>query len=118
MNIHHIVLTVTNMSRSKKFYSLFLGKPDHETKEFMSYEVGETTLFLGLPHKKGNKFNANAVGLNHVAFGVKSLKELKQLEGKLKKAKIKNSGVKINKYSQREYIWFDDPDGIRLEFFL
>jgi len=29
-----------------------------------------------------------------------------------------NSGIILDKYKQREYIWLDDPDGIRQEFYL
>lgn len=26
--------------------------------------------------------------------------------------------TKIDKYGKKEFIWFDDPDGARLEFYL
>ncbi len=77
-------------------------------------------MFLGLPYHeiKNNEFDKDRIGLNHLAFGVKSLEELKKFEYILNKAQINNSGIKIDKYGKKEFIWFDDPDGIRLEFYL
>ncbi len=46
------------------------------------------------------------------------MKELKHYKQILSKAKIKHSGIKVDKYGNKEFIWFDDPDGIRLEFYL
>jgi len=82
--------------------------------------IGESKLFLGLPYNKieNNKFNKDRIGLNHLAFGASSLEELKELESILSKNKIKNSGIIIDKYGKKEFIWFDDSDGIRLEFYL
>jgi glyoxylase I family protein len=120
MFVDHIVLIISDVNRSKEFYSKFLGKPDFEEKESISYTIGNTKIFLGLPYKKArnNTFNSDRIGLNHLAFGVKTRKELKDLEKKLNKAKIKNSGIRIDTHGKKEYIWFDDPDKIRLEFYL
>ncbi len=118
--VDHIVLTVKNIKRTKKFYSSFLGGPHSQDKYSVSYKIGQTKLFLGLPyHKiKNNSFNADRIGLNHLAFGVRTLKELKHMENTLNNNKIKNSGIKIDKYGKKPFIWFDDPDKIRLEFYL
>jgi glyoxylase I family protein len=35
-----------------------------------------------------------------------------------RKKAILHSGINIDSHSQREKIWLNDPDGIRLEFFL
>lgn len=118
--VDHILLMVKDIKRSKEFYSKFLGKPIHEDKFSIAYQFGEAKLFLGLPYHKleNNVFNKDRIGLNHLAFGVKTIKELKNYESVLNKAGIKNSGIKIDKYGKKEFIWFDDPDGIRLEFYL
>ena len=116
----HIVLMIKDIKRSKEFYSKFLGNPINEDKFSIAYQIGNTKLFLGLPyHKlKDNVFNKDRIGLNHLAFGVRTLDELKKFELILNKAGIKNSGIKIDKYGKKEFIWFDDPDGIRLELYL
>ncbi|KKT40915.1 hypothetical protein A2W54_01095 [Candidatus Giovannonibacteria bacterium RIFCSPHIGHO2_02_43_13] len=118
--IDHIVLMVKNVYKSEVFYSKFLGKPISKDKYSIAYKIGGTKLFFAIPfkHIKSNTFNRNRLGLNHIAFGVSSLKTLKNIENRLNKAKIKNSGIILDKYKQREYIWLDDPDGIRQEFYL
>jgi len=86
----------------------------------VNYILGDTKLFLVVPYKKipNNNFQSDRIGLNHLAFGVRTVRELKQLEKVLDTAKIKHSGIKIDKYSKKEFIWFDDPDGIRIELYL
>ena len=118
--VDHIVLMVSNVKKSKEFYSKFLGREIQENKESVAFQVGDTKLFLGLPYKwiKNNKFDKNRIGLNHLAFGVRTLEELKKFEKILNDSKIKNSGIQIDKYGKKEFIWFNDPDGIRLEFYL
>jgi len=120
MLIDHIVLIVTDIKRTTKFYSSFLGKPEAGSEHSVNYIVDGTKLFFVLPYKKikNNVFQSDRVGLNHLAFRVNDLQELKNIMKKLDTAKIKHSGNKKNKYSKKEYIWFDDPDGIRLEFYL
>ena len=82
------------------------------------YQVGDMKLFFVLPYKEYRKHDKDKYSLNHLAFGVRSVKELKDFENKLNKGAIKNSGIQISKYSGRGYIWFDDPDGYRIEFYL
>ena len=118
MYIHHVVISVRDLKKSSDFYSKFLGKA-RVTKWDVSWKIGNTKLFLSPPHKKNpHPFNKHNVGLNHLAFGLRNLRELKKFHSLLTKAKIKNSGMLVNSWSKKEYIWFDDPDGIRLEFFL
>ena len=118
MFIDHIVVSVKNLKKSTKFYSAFLGKAT-ESKWDISWKIGDTKLFITSPYKKFPlAFDKHNIGLNHIAFGVKTIAELKNFEQKLNKAKIKNSGTQIDKYSTKEFIWFDDLDGIRLEFYL
>ncbi len=116
--IDHIVISTSNLKRSVKFYSAFLEKPKL-SKWDASWQLGDTKLFITSPYKKSaQKFDKHNIGLNHIAFRVKNIKEIKSYEQKLGKAKIKNSGIQVDKYSNKEFLWFDDPDGIRIEFYL
>jgi glyoxylase I family protein len=118
MTLDHIVISVKNLKASIKFYSAFLGKPK-VSKWDASWALGDTKLFLTYAYKKSaRKFDKHNFGLNHMAFRVKTLAELKRYSTKLSKAKIKHSGIQIDKYSNKEFLYFDDPDGIRLEFYL
>lgn len=114
-------MTVKNILETKKFYSKILGKPKSSDKYQIVYKVGKTKLFLVLPYgkiPKNDKFNPNRVGLEHLAFGVVSIRTLEQINENLNKNKVKHSGIHIDKHSKKEKIWLDDPDGIRLEFFI
>src|SRR5437879_2328335 len=109
LNIDHIVISVKDLKKSINFYKSFLGKPT-VSKSDAYWKVGGTKLFLTFPYKKSpKKFDKHDLGLNHIAFGVKSLTELHKYERVLKKAKITNSGIKIDKFSNKEFIWFNDP---------
>ena len=116
----HVVLMVSNVKATEHFYSAFLGKPIHRDRYSVAYQIGRTKIFMGLPYHKirNNSFNKDRVGLNHLAFGTRSLAELRSTKNVLDKNGIKNSGIKIDKYSKKEFVWFDDPDGIRMEFYV
>lgn len=118
--LDHITLMVKDVEKTEEFYSKFLGEPIFKDKDSVAYQIGKTKLFLGLPYNeiKDNEFNKDRIGLNHIAFGVPTLEELKKLQKNLDDAGVKNSGIIIDKYGNKEFIWFDDPDGIRLEFYL
>ncbi len=115
--IDHIVLIVRDIKRTASFYGKFLDKPIMQDNKQVAYRVGDAKLFFGLSYKKYKQCDKDTGGLNHLAFGVSSFKELKVLEESLNKSGIKNSGIIIGKHSKNEFIWFDDPDGYRLEFY-
>lgn len=117
--VDHIVLFVKDVKRSRDFYSKFLKAPLHKDPHSVCYQIGETKLFLALPYRKPRrKFEKEELGLNHLAFGIRTLSELRGIETRLNKVRIKNSGVQIDRYGKKPFIWFDDPDGMRLEFYL
>ena len=46
--IDHIVLIVKNIEETEKFYSSFLGKPEHQDENQVAYKIGETKIFFVL----------------------------------------------------------------------
>jgi len=118
--IDHILIIIGNIDRTVKFYTKILGKSIHRDKESVSWKIGDTKIFFGLPFKNinNNKFDKNRIGLNHLAFGVRTLEELKMWQKKLDDENIQNSGIIKDKHLDRDYIWFDDPDLIRQEIYL
>lgn len=117
--VDHIVLFVSDLGRSTRFYTKFLGTPLHKDRESVSYQVGKTKIFLALPYRRPKrKFDKEDLGLNHLAFGVTTMAELRAMQARLARSKIKNSAIQTDKYGKKPFIWFDDPDGIRLEFYL
>lgn len=120
--IDHIVIIVKDVRATERFYTAFLGKPIQSDKEQVAYAIGHTKVFFGLPYGKYRHIDISKFrdkfGLNHLAFGARSLKELRNFERALRRAKIRNSGIQIDKYGGKEFIWFDDPSGNRIEFYL
>ena len=115
--IDHIVIVVQDLRRTEEFYTVFLREPIHADAESVVYQIGETKLFFVLPDGEFSKTDKDLGSLNHVAFGVRTPKELRESETILNKARIKHSGIQIDKYGNKEFIWFDDPDGYRVEFY-
>jgi catechol-2,3-dioxygenase len=118
MNLDHIVISVSNLKRSIKFYNTFLGIGKVNLTEAY-WVLGNTKLFLTKKYKvSARKFDKHNLGLNHIAIKVRTLKMLESLSYKLDKAQIKHSSIITDKYNHlNRLVWFDDPDGIRLEFY-
>ena len=116
--LDHIVLIVKDLQKTKDFYSKFLGTPEEKYSDSISYKIGNTKIFFGLPYKNYVVPDKDAGGFNHLAFGVRTLNELQKFEKVLTDGCIKNSGIIKEKDSKLDFIWFDDPDGYRLEFYL
>ena len=115
--IDHIVLVCKDVEVTYKFYKNFLGEPTQKDKEQVVWQVGEVKLFFGLPYKDYILGDKDSYSLNHLAFGVRSIEELKQFEKVLNDAKIFNKGIRLDKYGKKEYVSFDDPNGYRIEFY-
>ncbi len=118
--IDHIVLICKDVEITHNFYKPFLGEPELKTKEEVAWKIGETKIFFGLPYKDYVLGDKDSYSLNHLAFGVKSIEELKEFEEILNKTGIANKGVRSKTYGNQEfkYVSFDDPDGYRVEFYL
>lgn len=115
--IDHIVLIVKDVNRTAEFYSKFLGQPIQKDDVQVAFQIGETKLFFGLPFKEYKLGDKDSYSLNHLAFGVRTIKELKYYEEILNDNNISNKGIRLDKYGKREYVSFDDPDGYRIEFY-
>ena len=117
--VDHIVLRVADLDRAERFYTAVLGQFPHRSEGSLMYQVGDTRLFftLSTQYKQGS-YDKENVGLNHLAFGVRTLEELQNIHQELVSVGISSSGIKLDHYGQREFIWLDDPDGMRIEFYL
>jgi glyoxylase I family protein len=117
--LDHVVIFVKNLQKTEVFYSKFLDEPGHKYDNSISYKIGPTKIFFAIPYRKPKRaFDKEELGLNHLAFGVKKLSELKALGKILDRKKIKHSGIQIERHAKKQLIWFDDPNGLRLEFYL
>ena len=119
--LDHVVLTVVDIHRTKEFYTKIFGEPDFQVDEGFMYQMGTTRLFFTLPRgpqAPHDRFDPTRVGLEHIAVGVKSIDDLKVYAKVLDEAGIKHSGIHVDNHSNKEKIWLDDPDKIRVEFYI
>jgi catechol 2,3-dioxygenase-like lactoylglutathione lyase family enzyme len=121
--VAHVIVTVSDMARSRAFYSKllpYLGLvPVLDAPEFY-YCVGGRTAF-GLrpagPEYHDDRFVQQRVGLHHVCFRARAREEVDTLH-----AKLVEWGARIV-HEPEQGAWapgyysvlFEDPDGIRLE---
>jgi glyoxylase I family protein len=116
--LDHIVFRVRETAETERFWDAILGKPVFKDEKSLTYVVGTTRLFFTpSPHTSANSYDKECIGLNHLAFGVRSSKELRKMLGHLNDAGLENSGVKIDDYGNKEFICLDDPNGFRVEFY-
>ena len=118
---HHVALTVTDLARSREWYTklfdwklLFDGEDDGR-----KFAVGmlPSGLILGLSQHADTtgSFEPSHVGLDHLAFAVPSRSELPTWE-----QRFTELGVEFTPTTDAAYghvLNFKDPDGIALEIF-
>jgi glyoxylase I family protein len=118
-SVDHLVFRVSDLNNTERFYTALLGKPTHRTDDSIMYQMGDTRIFFTpCDQAKVLPYEKEAVGLNHLAFAVHSLEDLQVIQKQLEDAGIGNSRIQIDKYGQKEFIWLDDPDKMRIEFYL
>jgi glyoxylase I family protein len=117
--VDHVVFRVADVKRTERFYTALLGEPSQRVEGSVMYIVGDTRLFFTRASAaQRGVYDKEQIGMNHLAFGVRRLAELKKIEAQLNQAGIAHSGIKIDHYGKKEFIWLDDPDGMRMEFYL
>jgi glyoxylase I family protein len=117
--VDHAVFRVADLSATERFYTILLGEPSHRTEDSVMYEVGPTLLFFSACDEPNPRaYEKEQVGLNHLALGVRTLEELQTIRRQLDDAGVRHSGINIDPYGEKEFIWLDDPDGMRIEFYL
>jgi glyoxylase I family protein len=116
--VDHLVFRVAEIERTERFYSALLGQP-LKGEDYLMYMAGDTRLFFTCSVKsRQGTYEKEKVGLNHIAFGVRTLKELQTIQAQLDSSGISHSGIKLWQDGLTEYIWLDDPDDMRVEFWV
>ena len=117
--IAHATLTVADIKKTRKFYeTLFETEITmDDRKSFGLLKVGIPCWFVEWGKHTKDRFSEREIGLDHIAFELKSLEELKEVIRKLDNMGIKNAGLQrfAKKYP---YVAFRDPDNIQTEFFI
>ncbi len=121
--LNHIILTVSDLNRSRAFYRDLLGfhtfDVKTETVEWFYMPVGDLTVWF-LTHNSippGDQFSEFRIGLDHLAFTAPTETALHDLTSKLRKAGVETMGVETF-FTGNKYVVFRDPDNIQLEYWM
>jgi len=120
--LDHIALRVTNIARSKAFYTETLGFQ-------VAVEIPTLLLVVGYGIQLGmrgdeaqtsphDRFDPYRVGLDHLALAVPDRGALDGLKDTLDAAGVRHNGIQENPLSHAPYISFYDPAGIAWEFYV
>ena len=131
--IHHLRLTVTDVNRSKDFYTGVLGfqvavdappPSDHPEYGLIKAALQEGvvlingTMLMGLrpARSKSDRFDEFRVGLDHMSFAVNSRADLERAVQALDARGVPHGEIKDLGTLFRLYVLaFRDPDNIQLE---
>jgi glyoxylase I family protein len=129
--IHHLRLTVTNLERSRQFYTGLLGfEVAVESPPAGDPSAAETfkILFGGIVMARGNLlmglrpmappgdcFDPGRVGLDHLSFSVASHDELEQAVRLLDERGVPHGEITSLPSFGIDVLAFEDPDGVQLE---
>jgi lactoylglutathione lyase len=120
----HIGLNVNDLTRSKEFYGEVFGFEvrGESTAEDRKYAMLalDGKLVLTLWQQSSTEFSRQTAGLHHLSFRAKSVAQIEEIESKLRSrgTKLIYDGIVLHgEGANSGGIFFEDPDGIRLEIF-
>jgi catechol 2,3-dioxygenase-like lactoylglutathione lyase family enzyme len=129
--IHHLRLTVTDVERSRQFYTSLLGfavavesppEDDPSAAEVFKVLCGGVVmmrgnLLMGLRPMapSGDRFDPDRVGLDHLTFGVASRDDLEQAVLLFDEHEVRHGEITSLPSFGIDVLSFDDPDGVQLE---
>ena len=129
--IHHLRLTVTNLERSRQFYTGLLGfevaaesPPPGDPSAAETFKIlfggivmARGNLLMGLRPMapSGDRFDPDRVGLDHLSFSVASHDDLEQAMRLLDEHGVPHGEITSLPSFGIDVLPFADPDGVQLE---
>jgi catechol 2,3-dioxygenase-like lactoylglutathione lyase family enzyme len=129
--IHHLRLTVTDLERSREFYTQLLGfvvavespPPDDPSAAevfkilFGGVVMARGNLIMGLRPMAaaGDRFDPDRVGLDHLSFSVPSRDDLEQAMRLFDEHGVAHGQITSLPSFGIDVLPFEDPDGVQLE---
>ena len=129
IGVDHLVIRVSDLARSKRFYDAVLGfmgfEQEWDLGDVVGWNNGVTMFWIGQADAKGkrHKHRKGDVGYHHYAFELAERAQVDDLYAFLQaqKVEIVDPPAAYPSYGEGYYaVFFLDPDGLRLEvmFFL
>jgi catechol 2,3-dioxygenase-like lactoylglutathione lyase family enzyme len=120
----HIGLNVTSLERSREFYADVFGfdvltQSSADGRRF-AFLGKDTNVVLTLWQQSDGRFEKARPGLHHLSFQAPSIEAVREAERKLRARGTHfhyDGVVPHGEGRQSGGIFFEDPDGIRLEIF-
>jgi catechol 2,3-dioxygenase-like lactoylglutathione lyase family enzyme len=120
----HVGLNVSDLARSKRFYQDVFGfevlaESGAAGREYVFLAQGSTLVLTLWPQSRGG-FATDRAGLHHLSFQVESIERVKEAEQRLRErgSVIHHGGIVPHREgADSGGLFFEDPDGIRLEIF-
>lgn len=122
-NVHHVAVICSDYRRSLDFYTRILGfevMVEHFREERQSYKTdlalnGNYVIELfSFPDPPSRLSYPEAAGLRHLAFEVEDIEEAVSL---LDKSGVAHQPVRVDEYTGKRFLFFEDPDHLPLEFY-
>jgi glyoxylase I family protein len=130
--IHHVRLTVTDLDRSRAFYSEVLGfevaaespgdprdasvrNDPAQLYGGVVFQANGTLFGLRPVAAAEDRFDSERVGLDHLSFAVDSRAELEEAARRLEERNIPHGDVRDLPDFGIAILSFSDPDGVHLE---
>ena len=121
-HINHICLTVKDGKQAYEFYSPVLEYLGYKPVFFKGFwrrpdpEIGDFALFEARPEFSDRNHERRAPGLHHLAFNADSREQVDGLYEVLVKIGAKILDPPQEVYGSSYYaVYFEDPDGVKLE---
>ena len=129
--VHHLRLTVTDIQRSRQFYTSLPGfqvavesPPPGDPSEDETFRIlfggvvmvrGDLLMGLRPVAPEGDRFDPDRAGLDHLSFSVASRDELEQAVRLFDEQGVTHGSVTRLPSFGIDVLPFEDPDGIQLE---
>lgn len=119
--LNHIILTVSDVERSRSFYADLLGFTVTVFEDHSFYFTSGGVMVFFYPSRQpiaGDRFSEFRIGLDHLSFTAPSREALDALAARLISAGVPTQGVEQFAPTGNWYVAFRDPDNIQLEYWL
>jgi len=122
-SIHHIAIIASDYLRSKEFYTGVLGlsvikETYRENRNSYKLDLALNGNYIielfSFPNPPQRLTRPEATGLRHLAFAVKDISNSRR---KLLQNGIAVDEIKVDEITGKKYCFFNDPDGLPLEFY-